>query len=111
MAPTSQPEPLGRPPSLILKLEVLRVTTELVLDTEPIDTLLRSLSESLADIPSEVVPRLLQLFESDDELSRIDASPTLRAGELRFTLQPTDRFRELVAAIRAGDLNALGIGH
>ena len=83
------------------------------LDTADLDAVLDRAKRALArlaavepaDRPVETFDALLRLLDSGEELVRLEAEHGTAGvtGDLVVRAQPTDRFRDLVAALRAGD--------
>lgn len=74
------------------------------LDTRPFEQALaevQSLMEGPADVPEEIVNRLIDILHSRIELIRIECLPAVWAGELRFGLQPSNKLLNLMATLRA----------
>lgn len=71
-------------------------------DTEDVIRELTAL-EHLCNVSPELVERLVHFFEAGGQALRIEQYSTLGTGEVRFRLDLTDSFRELVSAFRAGD--------
>jgi len=71
-------------------------------DTEDVVRELAAL-EHLLNVSPELVERLVHFFKAGGQALRIEQDSTLRTRELRFRLDLTDSFRELMSAFRAGD--------
>jgi hypothetical protein len=88
------------------------MAVEIMLDTEPFDSFIESVL-ALVKRPgggSEALDRLVAFLEGSSELSRLErvAVPATGANNLlRFTLYPSTRFRELVAALATDEGDAL----
>jgi len=76
-------------------------------DPVPFQSALAELLEQLADVPREVVERFAGRFDALAQHVRIDQdqSGAAGAGDVRIVLQPADALLELVAALRAGQLD------
>ncbi|WP_317201459.1 hypothetical protein [Janthinobacterium sp.] len=83
-------------------------TVEVIPDAAPIRAAIASL-ERAAQISPEIVKRFLEGLDNGAQLCRIDRSDALavRAGELRITLQPSELFRNFLAATLAVDFDGL----
>lgn len=69
------------------------------LDAEPFLECMSFLSDRAADLGDEIVNRLLDLLDSPDKLCRIEQRPA--SGTVRVVLQPSDSLLDVVAAVRA----------
>lgn len=68
-----------------------------------------ALLERAANLSLQVRNRLVDLFQSGLELLWIDVEPlpAVPAGEVRIRLQLCDPLRELLAAVRAGNVDGV----
>ena len=85
-------------------------TIKISVDTAPFDAAVASLDEL-----SHLAPGLFRaFFDSVDDFSQFGRleqihDPTAGAGDCRLLLQPTDRFRNFLAAAAAGNICCHGI--
>jgi hypothetical protein len=61
----------------------------------------RSLLEGTPDLPKEIINAFIDTFQRGDKGLLIEALPALGTGEIRISLNGSDRLIELVAALRA----------
>ena len=75
----------------------------------PLCNALVSLSEHLPNVPLEFRQLVLDRLDRFLQLGCVDVEtlPAVRALELRIELKPTKAFLEFVAAVRAGQFDAL----
>jgi hypothetical protein len=80
-----------------------------VLDSADVIALFDALLEQLADVSLELRERFIGRFNALPELFCLDVddNAALRAGTIRIGLKPSDALVELVAALRAGERDAL----
>ena len=81
---------------------------KLIADAESFQSTLDELTELLQkpfDIPAELRDRLVRLLESPHELLRIDQCTAEGAGEVLFRFDASDRLRELLAALKARNVD------
>lgn len=83
----------------------------LSVDTRAAQCLISELARELLDAGSEVRDAFLRGFETIPEPFRFDSdgAGATRADQLRVVLQPSKRLLELVAALRAGQLDIGGV--
>lgn len=92
-----------------------RLTVSVYLDTSPACKAIQALFDALAELPNDfdygpVHLLLSEIRKSENFFSyffevKNEHLPAIRAGELRLILDMTNSFRELLAAVRAGDLD------
>lgn len=81
----------------------------LQVDGSAMEAPLALLLEHLPQLAPEVRERVLDRLDAFAQAGCIDVEtfPALRTGEVRVALQPTDAFLDLVAAVRAGNVDLL----
>ena len=81
---------------------------QLIVNSKPLEDFLeelRGLLEDPLNVPGELINRLLGILESTDEFVSIERDDTASGAEkLLFKVDASDRLRELVGALRAGQV-------
>lgn len=81
----------------------------LLVDAEKCCDAMRELAEHLADLPPEVVHRVVSRFDSIPQPFCLDADARAasKAGDYRIVLKPSADLLELIAALRAGEIGCV----
>ena len=81
-----------------------RPLVKIIADTAPLEAALleaSALLERPLELPQALIDRLLAFCDCTNKISRIKASTATGADEVRVTFDASEGFRELLAALRA----------
>src|SRR5258708_6625570 len=90
---------------------VPRKRVEIRLDASELIVGLATLSTEIPQLPPKIIERMLGICDAPREavIFDVDASAAASTGVVAVRLQPSDAFRRLVAAARAGNVDGLAV--